>query len=187
MTRHALASVVQRALTDAAFRRRLVSDPTALAGYDLTEEEREVLRGRDAARLGALGVDQRMSKAFTLDPGSIGATAAGAAGEPRDVEPFWSGGVDTAQVAGTSVDAHDIAPVDLATVHPELATGDDSSWSGAVTSDDDSATLDVHDSGADVTTSGQSIEGTSVDVGDIAPVDLPTIHPDYLTPDDSTS
>ena len=67
MSKDALAKVVQRAISDAAFRRQLNSDPTgALRGFDLSSDELSALRTGDAGRLTTLGVDQRMSKAFGL-------------------------------------------------------------------------------------------------------------------------
>src|SRR5881296_3807003 len=67
MSKEALAKVVQRAISDAAFRRQLNSDPTgALRGFDLSADEASALRTGDAGRLSSLGVDQRMSKSFML-------------------------------------------------------------------------------------------------------------------------
>ncbi len=67
MSKEALAKVVQRAISDAAFRRQLNSDPAgALHGFDLSADEASAVRTGDAGRLSALGVDQRMSKAFGL-------------------------------------------------------------------------------------------------------------------------
>src|SRR5437879_90349 len=67
MSKEALAKVVQRAISDAAFRRQLNSDPTgALRGFDLSADETSALRTGDAGRLSSLGVDQRMSKAYLL-------------------------------------------------------------------------------------------------------------------------
>jgi hypothetical protein len=67
MSKEALAKVVQRAISDASFRRQLNSDTTgALRGFDLTPDEVSALRGGDAGRLSTLGVDQRMSKSFVL-------------------------------------------------------------------------------------------------------------------------
>ena len=76
MSKEALAKVVQRSISDAAFRRQLATDPTgALRGYDLSSDEKSALRSGDSARLSAFGVDQRMSKAFTLgEPTTVGAT-----------------------------------------------------------------------------------------------------------------
>ena len=74
MSKEALAKVVQRAISDAAFRRQLNSDPTgALRGFDLSADEASALRTGDAGRLSSLGVDQRMSKSFSLG-GAIATT-----------------------------------------------------------------------------------------------------------------
>jgi len=67
MSKEALAKVVQRAISDGAFRRQLSSDPgTALRGFDLTADESAAIRSGDSGRLSSLGVDLRMSKVFTL-------------------------------------------------------------------------------------------------------------------------
>ena len=62
-----LEKVIQRAISDAAFRRQLQSNPeAALRGFKLSSDEVAALRANDAGRLMSLGVDQRMSKAFTI-------------------------------------------------------------------------------------------------------------------------
>jgi hypothetical protein len=67
MSKEALAKVVQRAISDASFRRQLGSDTAgALRGFDLTPDEVSALRAGEAGRLSTLGVDQRMSKSFAL-------------------------------------------------------------------------------------------------------------------------
>src|SRR5207253_2505047 len=67
MSKEALAKVVQRAISDAAFRRQLNSDPAgALRGFDLSADETSALRTGDAGRLSSLGVDQRMSKSYAI-------------------------------------------------------------------------------------------------------------------------
>lgn len=67
MSKSSVQQVIQRAVSDAAFRRQLQREPAkALAGFDLTADERASIAGGDPARLTALGVDQRMSKAFAL-------------------------------------------------------------------------------------------------------------------------
>jgi hypothetical protein len=66
MTETVLKQIVQRAVRDGSFRAQLRSDPNkALAGFGITTEERSALASGDPARLSALGVDQRMSKAFS--------------------------------------------------------------------------------------------------------------------------
>ena len=78
MSKEAITKVVQRAISDAGFRRQLSTDPTgALRGFDLSADEAAALRAGDAGRLSALGVDQRMSKAFALGGASMAATRPG--------------------------------------------------------------------------------------------------------------
>lgn len=75
MSKDGLTRVVQRAISDGAFRRQLSTDPTgALRGFDLTAGEVSAIRSGDAARLASLGIDQRMSKVFTLGGGATDAT-----------------------------------------------------------------------------------------------------------------
>ena len=67
MTSKQLGTVIQRAISDGAFRRQLQSDPTsALRGFDLTSDEVAAIRGGDPTKLSSLGVDQRLSKTFAL-------------------------------------------------------------------------------------------------------------------------
>ena len=71
MSRAILAEVVGRASSDPAFRSQLQSDPaSALAGYDLTGEERTALLNHDTAKLQALGVEARITKQGVGDDGS---------------------------------------------------------------------------------------------------------------------
>jgi len=70
-----LGAVIQRAISDGAFRRQLQSDPAAaLRGFNLTPSEIAAIRSGDASKLMSLGVDQRVSKAFTVGGGFLGAT-----------------------------------------------------------------------------------------------------------------
>jgi len=56
MTRKSVANFLVRAVLDEAFRDLALSNPQrALEGFDLTEEEKEILRGRDRRVLGLLG------------------------------------------------------------------------------------------------------------------------------------
>jgi hypothetical protein len=65
MTESVLKEIVHRAVRDGAYRAQLRSDPAgALAGYSLTADERSAIASGDPTRLTALGIDQRMSKAF---------------------------------------------------------------------------------------------------------------------------
>src|SRR5438270_5058927 len=70
-----LGAVIQRAISDGAFRRQLQSDPAAaLRGFNLTPDEVAAIRSGDSGRLMSLGVDQRMSKAFTVSAAAMGST-----------------------------------------------------------------------------------------------------------------
>jgi len=78
MSKGTLGQVVKRAISDAAFRRQLQSDPEgALKGFDLTSDERAALRSGDASKLSGFGVDQRMSKAFALGESASAVSARG--------------------------------------------------------------------------------------------------------------
>jgi hypothetical protein len=78
MSKEAITKVVQRAISDAGFRRQLSTDPSgALRGFDLSADEAAALRAGDAGKLSALGVDQRMSKAFALGGAAAAATRPG--------------------------------------------------------------------------------------------------------------
>jgi hypothetical protein len=62
-----LEKVIQRAISDAAFRRQLQSNPeAALRGFQLTDDEVAALRSGDAGKLTSFGIDQRMSKTFSF-------------------------------------------------------------------------------------------------------------------------
>ena len=96
MSKEALAKVVQRAISDASFRRQLSSDTAgALRGFDLTPDEVSALRAGDAGRLSTLGVDQRMSKSFALG-GMAAATRMAqsdlTAGSPNAIDDGGEGG-----------------------------------------------------------------------------------------------
>jgi hypothetical protein len=81
MSTEALTKVVQRSISDTVFRRQLATDATnALRPYDLTADEVSALRSRDAGRLTAFGVDMRLSKVFTIDPGMLGSASIAGAG-----------------------------------------------------------------------------------------------------------
>ena len=63
MSQEALGRAVERASTDSAFRAQLQANPEgALAGYNLTAEERAALLSGDSEQLQTLGVDARITK-----------------------------------------------------------------------------------------------------------------------------
>ncbi|HEV8469556.1 MAG TPA: Os1348 family NHLP clan protein [Candidatus Limnocylindria bacterium] len=123
-----LEKVIQRAISDAAFRRLLQSNPdAALRGFKLTSEEVTALRASDAGRLMSLGIDQRMSKAYAMseanfanrasvDGLSIGGTAisdqgvarlAYGAGDPESISDSAVAPGDASRA--TMSDASDVA------------------------------------------------------------------------------
>ena len=104
MTKEALAKVVQRAISDAGFRRQLNSDPAgALRGFDLSADELSALRTGNAGRLATLGVDQRMSKAFVIG---------GVAAATRMAQSDLSAGNLTAFDGGSGAAGRTIVPHD---------------------------------------------------------------------------
>src|SRR5438874_2315885 len=99
-----LERVIQRAISDAAFRRQLQSNPeAALRGFKLTDSEVAALRSGDASKLTSLGIDQRMSKTFTFGGDSLASRA--------------SIGGDLTSSAGMSMNERD------ARMNNELASG----------------------------------------------------------------
>lgn len=75
MTRGSAADFLIRAVLDEAFRELAIADPqSAFEGYDLSEEEQEILRGRDARLLGLLGEAVGHTKASVEHPGRKGST-----------------------------------------------------------------------------------------------------------------
>ncbi|MEP6695141.1 MAG: Os1348 family NHLP clan protein, partial [Chloroflexota bacterium] len=125
MSKEALAKVVQRAISDAAFRRQLSSDPAgALRGFDLTADETSAIRTGDAGRLSTLGVDQRMSKSFAL-----GGMAASTRMSASDLTP--GGGpsmVDDLSGAG----GRTVIPADPAQRGSAIATGSEANRSADI-------------------------------------------------------
>jgi hypothetical protein len=71
MSKAAVESVLQKAMSDERFRTSLKQDPdSALKGYDLTVDERSAITSGSAAQLKAMGVDERITKsAFDPLPG----------------------------------------------------------------------------------------------------------------------
>lgn len=148
MSKEALAKVVQRAISDAGFRRQLNSDPAgALRGFDLSADEVSALRTGDAGRLSTLGIDQRMSKSFALG-GAVAAT--------RLTQSDLSAS-DAAMIDDGSVGSRTVIP------HDSVAAGSaDATGSEAVRSkinDDPGGFLAAADASG-------GVSGTTVRVGD---------------------
>ncbi len=69
MSKAGIQAVVNKAMADETFRRKLKESPeAALAGFDLTPEERSALKSGDSAKLKQLGVDERISKVAFVTP-----------------------------------------------------------------------------------------------------------------------
>jgi len=115
MSRQDLTKVVQRSISDPAFRTQLATNAgAALRGYDLTPDEVSALRSRDGGKLTSFGIDQRMSKIF-IDPGTGSTVSVNTTGsEPRDVAPVWVGDGSAKGIDVQSPDAAD-RNLDLAT------------------------------------------------------------------------
>jgi hypothetical protein len=99
-----LDKVIQRAISDAAFRRQLQANPqAALRGFKLTDDEVAALRSGDAGKLGSLGIDQRMSKAFVAF-GAMGQASRSAGDAVLSV-----GGTRIADTGGANIGSADVA------------------------------------------------------------------------------
>lgn len=99
MGKSTVHEVIQRAISDAAFRRQLQANPKkALGGFSLSPEETAAITSGDPARLTALGVDQRMSKAFAL--GAFGDASKSIIGDPT-IAGGGQASIDT-NIAGSS-------------------------------------------------------------------------------------
>jgi hypothetical protein len=68
-------SLVQKAMADETFRRKIKENPdSAMAGYDLTSEEKAAIKSGNTAKLRELGVDERITKATIWDDPFTGGT-----------------------------------------------------------------------------------------------------------------
>ncbi len=176
MSKQALAQIVQRAISDGAFRRQLASDSaTALRGFDLTPDEAAAIRSGDSGRLSALGVDVRMSKAFTLGTGDLINEGASIS----DLKPGYNAAATTGVTGPTSNDAlvageanDNSAMIDpgmtSVRVGPDSAlgvagahTGGDGSTLEGADATDGGAGLDA----ADVSDSSAAYLGADIDAG----------------------
>jgi hypothetical protein len=56
------------AMADEMFRRKVKENPdAALAGYDLTPDEKAAIKSSNAAKLRELGIDERITKSVLFD------------------------------------------------------------------------------------------------------------------------
>jgi len=132
MTREAVIKVVQRAISDGAFRTQLTRDSaTALRGFDLTPAEAAAIRSGDSGRISALGVDLRMSKAFTLAATDGRADSILTTGTDSSLASGVNSGTNSSLTTGT--DSGLASGVNSGT-NSSLTTGTDSSLASGVNS-----------------------------------------------------
>lgn len=169
MGKSTVHEVIQRAISDAAFRRQLQANPKkALGGFSLSPEETAAITSGDPARLTALGVDQRMSKAFALgafgdaSKGIIGDTIAPGHGASVDVDAAGSGdaalvspGVDDASPLVSAGDAYITDGLGSGVVRADLTGG--AKPSAAVTAPE----FDAQSGTGTISVDEGSISGTS--------------------------
>lgn len=194
MSREALAKVIQRSISDGAFRRQLATDPTgALRGYELSADEFSAIKSGDSRRLTALGVEQRMSKAFTISGDAAGADSVSKA-VTSDLGASWNAALTPVEgsirnesltpVEGSTRN-ESLTPVDGSSEHAVVAPGDGSTYNGAMISGDgndaDPVIADVsRAAGNAAVTPGDTAQGLPVEID---PGYAPQFH--VLTPDDA--
>jgi hypothetical protein len=169
MSKEALAKVVQRAISDGAFRRQLSTDPsTALRGFDLTADESAAIRSGDSNRLSTLGVDLRMSKVFTM----AGDQATGDAARPvlsNDLGASYTGattvaGQGSAGSSATSLAGQGSAGSSANTLGGQSSAGSSANTLGGQSSAGSGATTTVDHGSAGSsanTLGGQASAGSS--------------------------
>jgi hypothetical protein len=179
VTREAVVRVVQRAISDGSFRTQLTRDAaSALRGFDLTPAEIAAIKSGDSGRISALGVDLRMSKAFTIGASDGSRDSVLTTGTDSSLASGVNSGVNSAMTSGVDSSG-------ASTVNSSLTTGTDSSLAAGVNSGTNSAltggvnssanAVDTIDSGAggtDAAATGES-QGTQVvqwDGNDDAPL-----------------
>ncbi len=131
MTKEAVTKVVQRAISDGAFRRQLSTDPTkALRGFDLSPAETAAIRSGDSGRLTAFGVDLRMSgDTSDTDPMISSGNEVGRAGVVIPGDPAHALGADTGSDGGTALpdDADQYTPQFHSTTQDAITSDDGAS------------------------------------------------------------
>lgn len=130
----ALKRVVSRAISDAAFRRALQTNAkAALSEFDLSAAEIAALTSGDPSKLTALGIDQRMSRMFSV-PVDGSAFSRFDAGDAA----FANARIDDAAGAGGTPEAESVDVGTAGGGMPELErlAGDPASSSGVWSTDD---------------------------------------------------
>jgi hypothetical protein len=73
MSKSGVEALVQKAMSDETFRRQIKENPdAALAGYDLTAEEKAAIKSGNLAKMREFGVDERITKSVWSDPSTGG-------------------------------------------------------------------------------------------------------------------
>ena len=168
MSKASVNQVIQRAVSDAAFRRQLQRDPAAaLKGFDLSADERAAITSGDPARLTGLGVDQRMSKAFAIG-GLTGASAS-------VIE------VDPGHAAGDEIIAGDPGSASVTAFDSTTASGDLNAFDAGTLGASRSA-IDAGAASGDLNTLDAGVTGgvTAAREGMSTAGDLNTIDEGYL-------
>jgi len=181
MSKEALAKVVQRAISDGAFRKQLSTDPTgALRGYDLSGDERAAIGSGDAGRLSVLGVDQRMSKAFSLAGDAVSATRLSPSDLNSNITSVASGdeaaqnAVQKFELGGAGAPSNAIATGGAAD-SDALVNGDDASLNAVQKFElggagaPSNAIADGNDASVDAFAGGTAADGNTLDAGTVDP------------------
>ena len=70
MSKAGVEALVKKAMSDETFRKQIKDNPdVALAGYDLSPEEKAAIKSGNAAKLREFGVDERITKSVWQDFG----------------------------------------------------------------------------------------------------------------------
>lgn len=195
MTKASVSEVIKRAVSDAAFRRQLQRDPGgALKGFDLSADERAAITGGDPAKLTALGIDQRMSKAFVIGGLSGSATASvisegGTSFNAALIDENVAAGnksvieFDPGHVSGGNVIAGDPGSASVTAFDSTTASGDLNTVDAGTLGASRSA-IDPGAASGDLNTIDAGVTGgtTSAREGMSTAGDLNTIDEGYLTP-----
>jgi hypothetical protein len=75
MSKAGVEAFAAKAVADMTFRQKIKENPdAALAGYDLTSEEKAAVKSGNASRLRELGIDERITKSALIwqDPFTAG-------------------------------------------------------------------------------------------------------------------
>jgi hypothetical protein len=154
-----LGAVIQRAISDGAFRRQLQSDPAAaLRGFNLTADEVAAIRSGDSSKLMSLGVDQRMSKAFSVSGSGMTGGAArasvsdlSAGGTASTIASDQTAGTREGIVGDPASSARAIHDSDPADLRGAVTTGD---FAGNTRAVNDAAPFDSRSTVSDPTVAG---------------------------------